>query len=252
MLRADAFEAIPAALNAWRAVEAQHVVATRALVDTLAEQEQLERILEGSKPPLPQPIARLHWLLFTPFRYAPPPVGSRFRARHDPGVFYAADEIRTACAELGYWRWRHLLESPQLTEIPQRPQTVFQTAVAGSTVDLREAPWVRQRRKWVDPGDYRACQDLASRARSASVALVRYESVRDPDRGGCVAVLDPAAFSRPKPLQQETWLLSVSRQRVTWVRSDALRPARHEFEAAAIADWATGPALESSANHFGS
>ena len=50
----------------------------------------------------------LHWLLFTPFRYPPPPGGSRFRGPNDPGVFYGADEIRTACAELGYWRWRHL------------------------------------------------------------------------------------------------------------------------------------------------
>ena len=53
----------------------------------------------------------LDYLLFTPFRYAPPPGGSRFRGETDPGVLYCADEVRTACAELGYWRWRHLLDS---------------------------------------------------------------------------------------------------------------------------------------------
>ena len=37
-------------LTLWRAVEAQHVVATRALVDSLAEQEILESVLEASKP----------------------------------------------------------------------------------------------------------------------------------------------------------------------------------------------------------
>lgn len=245
MPRADAFEARASALNAWRAVEAQHLVSTRALVDTLAEQARLEEILETSKPRLPASMARLHWLLATPFRYAPPPGGSRFRGRNDAGVFYAADEIRTACAELGYWRWRHLLESPQLASIPLRPQTVFKAALAGNSIDLRRPPWLRQRAKWVHPSDYAACQDLAVRARAASIAMLRYESVRDLERGGCVAVLDAAAFSRPKPVEQETWMLSVDRERVTWARSDVLRPARHEFEARSIASWAVGPAIAS-------
>ena len=98
----------------WRAVEAQHVVSTMALVDSIEEQHVLERLLEDTKPPIPAAAAHLHWLLFTPFRYPPPPGGSRFRGPNDPGVFYGADEIRTACAELGYWRWRHLLDSPAL------------------------------------------------------------------------------------------------------------------------------------------
>ena len=110
---AVASEARPVALDLWRAVEAQHVASTMVLVDTVAEQAVLERLVESSKPPVPRDVARLglHWLLFTPFRYAPPPGGSRFRATGDPGVFYGADERRTACAELGYWRWRFLTDS---------------------------------------------------------------------------------------------------------------------------------------------
>ena len=222
-------------LVAWRAVEAQHLVSTALLVDTLAEQQVLEKLLEGSKPPVPLLSLHLHWLLFTPFRYAPPPGGSRFRGPHDPGVLYAADEIRTACAELGYWRWRHLLDSPALTAMPQRPQTVFQVGVRGSMIDLRKPPWARQRRKWTDPHNYSACQRLAIRARTQGTQLIRYESVRDPQHGGCVAVLVPAAFTHPAPLAQETWLLSVTRDRVTWVRSDPLRLERHEFVASI--DW---------------
>ena len=34
----------------WRVVEAQHVVSTMALVDTLAEQALLEQLLDDSKP----------------------------------------------------------------------------------------------------------------------------------------------------------------------------------------------------------
>ena len=99
--RAVASEARAARFDVWRAVEAQHVAATMALVDSLEEQQALERILDDTKPPVPPAARKLHWLLFTPFRYPPPPGGSRFRGPNDPGVFYGADEIRTACAELG-------------------------------------------------------------------------------------------------------------------------------------------------------
>lgn len=69
----------------WRAVEAQHVVATMRLVDTLQEQELLERILEASKPPLPPGTQALHYLLSTPFRYTSPSP-SRFRRANAPGL----------------------------------------------------------------------------------------------------------------------------------------------------------------------
>ena len=62
----------------WRAVEAQHRVATLRLVDDQAEQAVLEQLLEASKPPLPPHADRLHFLLSTPFRYLPP-WPSRFR-----------------------------------------------------------------------------------------------------------------------------------------------------------------------------
>ena len=51
--RSLASEARTARLALWRAAEAQHVAATRALVDALAEQEILEGILEAAKPPRP-------------------------------------------------------------------------------------------------------------------------------------------------------------------------------------------------------
>ena len=77
----------------WRAVEARHVASTRRLVDDLAEQRELEEILEATKPALPAAATRLHYLLATPFRY-PAPRGSRFRAPHEPGLFYGADKPR--------------------------------------------------------------------------------------------------------------------------------------------------------------
>ena len=163
----------------WRAVEAQHVVATTALVDTLDEQHTLERLLEEGKPAIPLAARRLHWLLFTPFRYPPPPRGSRFRGPADPGVFYGADEIRTACAELGYWRWRHLQDSPALAAMPTKPQTLFRSRVAATCVDLRKPPFVRDRAAWTRPDDYADCHAAAGNSNSASRSTpVRCQTTR--------------------------------------------------------------------------
>ncbi len=217
----------------WRAVEAQHVASTMALVDSIEEQHVLERLLDDAKPLVPAAAAHLHWLLFTPFRYPPPPGGSRFRGPNDPGVFYGADEVRTACAELGYWRWRHLQDSPALGAMPTKPQTVFRVRLDAATVDLREAPWVRDRARWTDANDYSTCQQLARTARAAGVGVIRYESVRDPGHAGCGAVLSPAAFAPPVPVEQQTWLLSVTRERIVWRRTQVLRADEHEFVASA-------------------
>ena len=219
------------AADLWRAVEAQHVASTMALCDTLDEQAVLEELVDEGKPRRPAAAARLHYLLSTPFRYRPPRHGSRFRGPNDPGVFYAADEVRTACAELGYWRWRHLADSPSLTAMPVKPQTVFRTRLAASTIDLRKAPWVADRARWTDPDDYADCQALARIARAAPVQAIRYESVRDPRHGGCAALLDPAGFAKRDPLEQQTWMLSVTRERVRWSRTHALIGETFDFPA---------------------
>lgn len=83
-------------------MEAQHRVATLALAGgSLEDQALLEDILDEAKPRYPPEVLGLHWLLATPFRYWPLPGGSRFRRRADPGVFYGAEDRKTACAECG-------------------------------------------------------------------------------------------------------------------------------------------------------
>ena len=236
--RAVASERTPWQADLSRAVEAQHVASTMALVDGLDEQQVLEQVLDDSKPPVPLAARRLDYLLFPPFRYAPPPGGSRFRGPTDPGVFYAADAIRTACAELGYWRWRHLLEAPALAAMPAASQTVFRARVAAEAVDLRQSPFVADRLRWTDPVDYAACQRFARTARGAAVGAIRYESVRDPQRAGCCAVLDPGAFARRAPLEQQTWTLSVMRERVVWQRTHVVGGQSFEFPAAT---WSATP-----------
>ena len=216
--RAVASKGSPVSLKLWRAVEAQHVAATLRLVDTLEEQRVLEEILEASKPAVPSSAGKLHYLLFTPFRY-PPQHGSRFRALDDPGVFYGAEAIRTACAELGYWRWRFLRESAGITVLGPAQQTLFQAGVKTAAVDLERPPFNRDAKWWLDPLDYRSTQAFAKVAREAGIGLIRYRSVRDPEGGRCAAVLRANAFSPPRPTAPtQTWILTVTARSAVWQR----------------------------------
>lgn len=205
----------PLSATPWRIVEAQHRVPTMRLVDTLEEQRTLEDLLEANKPPMPADATKLHYLLATPFRYpAPPPAGSRFRAIGDPGVWYGADVVHTALAEVAYWRLRFLADSPATPDLTPVPHTAFRASVAGDAIVLSRPPFDRQRKQWEDPASYAATQALARVAREAKVALIRYTSVRDPEHRAAVAVMTPKAFRKSAPLEQHTWLLKVGRKHV--------------------------------------
>jgi hypothetical protein len=214
----------------WRCVEAQHQIATLPLVDTLEEQVELERLLESSKPPAPRAARKLHWLLATPFRYPPSPHGSRFRSAHDPGVFYGADEVRTACAEISYWRWRFLSDSPAMKSIDARPQTVFSTRIKALSADLTSTPYIRDAHVWRRPHDYAGTQAFARVAREAGLQALRYRSVRDPLPGMCTALLEPSAFAQTTPLEAQSWSLTVTRTRAFWHREPLIYNERFEFE----------------------
>jgi len=202
----------------WRAVESQHVVSTMRLVEhNLADQAILENILEASKPPVPEGARGKHWLIATPFRYTPPPPGSRFRAPHDPGVFYAAFEHRTACTEIGYWRWRFVQDSAGLSTLAAKPMSLFAADVKAVAVDLRKPPLSRQRRAWTDPDSYAETQALARKVRAQDIEAIVYESVRDPEHGGAVAVLAPKPLTGPIGNPQ-SWFLTITANHAIWQR----------------------------------
>ena len=193
-------------------VEAQHKVASMEIVGgNLGAQATLEEILEESKPPLPAEAEGLHWLLSTPFRYRPLDDGSRFRSRHEPGVFYGAEARETALAEAGYWRLRFWLDSDALRKRSKSiPVTLFQFGAATEAlVDLTREPFEAHRPHWTHPSDYSATQAFARKAREQGVEIIRYESVRHPP-DACLAILTPAAFRhapQPYPRVDQTWTL---------------------------------------------
>jgi RES domain len=207
----------PRQMQAWRGVEAQHIVSTMRLVDTLDEQSVLERILESSKPPLPAAGVAKHYLLATPFRYRPRHA-SRFRAIGARGVWYGARSIKTVCAELAYWRWRFLMDSAGLAQEELLTEhTLFRATVSGLAIDLMAPPWVGNRAAWTHPGDYTPTQALAVAAHERRLQWIRYESVRDPG-GVCAAVLDVAALDKLDLAGQQTWHCRATRQAVRLIR----------------------------------
>lgn len=213
-----ASETAPWRGTAWRLVEAQHIVSTLKLADSLEEQQLLEELLEKTKPRVPPECAHLDYLLATPFRYAPYPAGSRFRqAGRTPGVFYCSVEVQTAVAETAFWRLLFFAESPD-TPLPRNPAefTAFSVALATPlAVDLTKGSLAYRSEQWTRLSDYGPCQELAASARECGIEMIAYQSVRDPKRRLNLAVLQCAAFEQPMPLERQTWRISFTPARVS-------------------------------------
>jgi len=207
--------------SVWRIVDAQYLAGSMKLVDTREEQDILDRLLQADLPMLPQVFRQLDPLLTAAFRTHPLRRGSRFRAITDPGVFYGATEVDTACAEMGYWRWKFLQDAVDLADIPPVAYTAFESDVATLAIDLRDRHFSRDEDHWQHRSSYTGTQALARSARAANLGAVRYASVRDPHQGECIALLTPAAFASPLPRPvRQTWWLLARRNEVIW-RSDS-------------------------------
>ncbi|MFG1346968.1 RES family NAD+ phosphorylase [Xanthobacter autotrophicus DSM 431] len=206
-------EARPFRGPAWRFVEAQHRVSTLKLVDSLAEQQALEDILEETKPLVPEPCRHLDYLLATPFRYRPYPGGSRFRRPGlTPGVWYGAERPETAAAEMVFYRFLFHAESPQ-TPFPDdaAEYTAFSVELAAPVaIDLTAGALAGLAERWTHLTDYAACQALAETVREIDGEVIRYTSVRDRERGANLAVLSCRAFLSHAPVERQTWRIRIS------------------------------------------
>jgi len=197
--------------SCWRVVEAQHVVSTMALVDTLEEQALLEEWIDESKPAVPVECRPHHYLLSTPFRYgAPYPTGSRFRrAGLTAGVFYASRLVSAAVGEIAFHRLLFFAESPSTPwPINAAEYTAFSVRYStGKGLDLTAAPFNRHLKSWTDPVDYTPCQNLADAARGAGVEVLVHPSARVD--GVNVALLTCKAFTSQTPVDRQVWRIRV-------------------------------------------
>jgi RES domain len=227
--------------HVWRLADSQSVASTRKLVDSFAERDILEALVDDSKPPVPSDCQGLDPLLTRPFRYAPYPKGSRFRrSGPTPGVYYAAEERRTAVAETAVYRLLFFAESPD-TPWPANPLefTGFSVEVGSHhSLDLTKPPFEADAPVWRHPVEYAPCQDLADTARKAGAEILRYASARD--RGACVAVLTCRAFAETWPRNFETWRIGVTHSGAYAFREfqpgpEGCLPERIEFDRNAFA-----------------
>ena len=219
----------------WRVVEAQHRISTNRLAANVADQKRLEELADAAKPDVPKAARGLQYLLASPFRYGHG-VASRFRrANERPGIFYASEAEQTAITETAYWRLRFISRSPAFLPGNRTSEHLsFSVPVSISRlIDTTRPPLSRDSERWINPGDYSACQDLAEAARAAGGQAIRSPSARNP-QGINLALFDPACFAKSEPDHGRGWHLRLEGRQLT-----------------AIAAFPSGEVLEFTAEQFG-
>jgi len=199
----------------YRLVEGQHYISTRGLVDTPEEHELLEALLDDSKPIAPKENSHgpLHYLLFTPFRYPPLNSGGRFHTRAEQSVFYGAEELHTAMAEIAYHRFVFIRHSESDFAPMTVPYTHFMARLkTDRAIYLTQPPFETCRADISHPASYAFSQRYGSALRSAEADLFTFYSARKPD-GTNVGVFSPEAFALNEPIKgtEKIWNLYISR-----------------------------------------
>jgi hypothetical protein len=219
----------PLRLAPWRVVEAQHQLSTRKLVDSAEEQELLESLIERVKPP-DRTGGKLHYLLFTPFRYPPLTHGSRFGSRRERGIWYGSMDRRTAFAEVAYYRLLFLEGTAAELGTVETALTAFTAALRTARgVDLAAPPFDAHRRAISSPVSYASSQALGAAMRASGVEAFRYSSARDAEGGNNVGVFTPSVFRSAQPKLHETWYCFASRALVEMTSSGYSARDTHSF-----------------------
>lgn len=221
----------PMSFSAWRVVESQFVTSTRKLVDSDEEQELLERLLERVKPPVPHDprLERLHFLLYTSFRYAPLPHGSRFGTRRERGIWYGSLDLSTAFAEVAYYRFVFLEGTAADFGTVTIELTAFQAAIRTRRgIDLTRPPFSVHAGRISSKTSYAVSQRLGRQLRENGFEVAVYQSARARERGRNVALFEPA-FARRTPAGLSAWVCTATRGSVELSRKDVLHKGRFTF-----------------------
>jgi RES domain len=191
----------------WRVIEGQYRSSTLRLVDTFAEHDVLEGLLEASKPPVPEDCRHLDYQFWSPFRYGVYPRASRFRRPgRTPGVWYGSEQALTAICEM-IWGMLRFFGASEGTPLPRKPieySAVLADIRSPFSLDLT-AEALADQGAWTDPDDYAPCLSLADAARAVGGEVIRYASVRHPGHAPNAAVLVCRAFAQPRPIRSQTW-----------------------------------------------
>jgi hypothetical protein len=212
-------------------VEAQFRNSTRKLVETDAEQELLEELIDQrAKLPVPAGFEGLHYLLYTPFRHPPLRNGSRFGTRLERGILYGARALPTAFAEVAYYRLV-FLDGPavDLGDLHLELTAFWFGIAAARGVDLSAPPFREYEAQISSKIRYGTSARLGADMRSAGVQCCLYTSARAEGRHINVAVFENV-FRPRRPIREEAWSCRATRAGVEF-RARALLGAerRHAF-----------------------
>jgi hypothetical protein len=213
-------------------VEAQHVVSTGKLVDSTEEQDVLETLIDSHKPALPasEEFAGLHYLLSTPFRYPPLRHGSRFATRDERSLWYGTRELRTAFADVAYYRLIFLAGTTAAIDRIEADMTAFRVSIrTRKAVDLTRGLFAKYLGRISSPVDYTESQLLGREMRASGVEAFRYRSARDRQGGTGIGLFTPLAFASNRPLDAHTWHSRTTTQWVEFSRKDLIEREQLAF-----------------------
>ncbi|MEO5587984.1 MAG: RES family NAD+ phosphorylase [Gemmatimonadaceae bacterium] len=206
------------------------MVSTRKLVDSDDEQVLLEELIDSVKP-TDITNGRIHYLLFTPFRYPPLSLGSRFGTVHERGIWYGAIEVRTAFAEVAYYRLLFLAGTSAPLGTISTALTLFSAGVRTQHgIDLTQPPFDAYQQSISSKTKYHQSQALGAAMRAERIEAAVFSSARDADGGRCIAVFAHAVFGRSRPRSFATWHCAASTERVDFSQSDYFVRQRFTFD----------------------
>lgn len=200
-----------------RMVESQEQVVTVSLVDSLEEQEVLERMLDDSKPSS-NSGRKLDYLLSTPWRYPPLPWGSRFGRRFEPSLFYGSLSEKALFAEAAFYRWTFLfgMKKPFKDRVISQHRAFEANYKGAKGYDLSVPPFETHISALRDRSQYQPCQVLGSVLREKEADVIIYRCARTNRKERNVALYKPSALVSRKHLNAMPWLCETTTSSVTF------------------------------------
>lgn len=218
--------------TAWRMIESQEDFSTRKLVNSLDEQILLERMIDEVKPRLPRDCLGLHPLLYTPFRYPPLLHGSRFGKQHERSLWYGSQKLKTAMAELAFYRFNFLNASEASYGVVVTQLTAFSVQIKTTqAIKLTDTPFSEFTHIISSPVNYSDSQDLGSKMREEKVQAFSYLSARSSEPEINIGLFTPDAFAKRQPESNsfQSWQCVTDHKVIEFLRTGAINTEAHSF-----------------------